>query len=272
MKTGFKELDNIIKLNKNELIVIASRPAMGKSTFVQNIISNVSIKENKSVLFYSLDVDKESVIKKFIISNSMVEYKKFNLYVSSKDKTGLSKEDKDRIAYAKKLLKNTKIYIDDTPNISIMDICLRCKKMKLEKDIDLVVIDYLQLISYDKSKLLSRDEEISEILKELKVLAKTLDIPVIITSQLSSKCDKRENKRPMMSDFSDSKYGIYTYSDKVLLLYRDSYYNKDNKSNITEIIIGKNSHGEVGITKLAWMPEYCMFGNTIVNRGGKNEK
>ena len=265
MKTGFKELDNIIKLNKNELIVIASRPAMGKSTFIQNIISNVSIKENKSVLFYSLDANKESIIKKFIISNSMVEYKKLNLCGSSKEKTELLEEDKDRIAYSTNLLKNAKIYIDDTPNISIMDICLRCKKMKLEKDIDLVVIDYLQLISYDKSKLLSRAEEMSEILRELKVLAKTLDIPVIITSQLSSKCDRRENKRPMMSDFSDSKYGVYTYSDKVLFLYRDSYYNKENKSNITEIIIAKNNTDEVCITKLAWIPEYCMFGNTIVN-------
>ena len=265
MKTGFKELDNIIKLNKNELIVIASRPAMGKSTFIQNIISNVSIKENKSVLFYSLDANKESIIKKFIISNSMVEYKKLNLCGSSKEKTELLEEDKDRIAYSTNLLKNAKIYIDDTPNISIMDICLRCKKMKLEKDIDLVVIDYLQLISNDKSKLLSRAEEMSEILRELKVLAKTLDIPVIITSQLSSKCDKRENKRPMMSDFSDSKYGVYTYSDKVLFLYRDSYYNKENKSNITEIIIAKNNTDEVCITKLAWIPEYCMFGNTIVN-------
>lgn len=132
MKTGFKELDNIIKLNKNELIVIASRPAMGKSTFIQNIISNVSIKENKSVLFYSLDANKESIIKKFIISNSMVEYKKLNLCGSSKEKTELLEEDKDRIAYSTNLLKNAKIYIDDTPNISIMDICLRCKKMKLE--------------------------------------------------------------------------------------------------------------------------------------------
>lgn len=265
MKTGFKELDNIIKLNKNELIVIASRPAMGKSTFIQNIISNVSIKENKSVLFYSLDANKESIIKKFIISNSMVEYKKLNLCGSSKEKTELLEEDKNRIAYSTNLLKNAKIYIDDTPNISIMDICLRCKKMKLEKNIDLVVIDYLQLISNDKSKLLSRAEEMSEILRELKVLAKTLDIPVIITSQLSSKCDKRENKRPMMSDFSDSKYGVYTYSDKVLFLYRDSYYNKENKSNITEIIIAKNKTDEVCVTKLAWIPEYCMFGNTIVN-------
>ncbi len=232
MKTGFKDLDNIIKLNKGELIVIASRPGMGKSTFVQNILSNVSIKENEAVLFYSLEDSKDNIVNKLITSNSI--------------------EDGDGIAYEVNLLKDAPIYIASDASYTLEEICINSRELKLKNDIELIIIDYLQLIMFDKNKLLSRDNEIKEILKVLKMLAKELNVPIIITSQLSRKVEKRDDKRPYIDDFTNSKYGILTYSDKILFLYRDSYYNEKDKSNVTEVIVAKNNDGNVGTIKYIW--------------------
>lgn len=268
MKTGFKDLDEIIKVNKGDLIVVASRPAMGKSTFVLNILSHIALEENKSVLFFNLEDSKESIINKLIISNSMVESEKFGLYNRYKNndiqKPNLSEDDWDRIAYGINLLKDAPIYIASDVPYSIDDICINSTRFKKEKNIEAIIIDYLQLIQFDKKKYLSRDEEITEILRRLKVLAKILNIPVIITSQLSRECEKREDKKPIIEDFSNSKNAIDKYADKILFLYRDSYYNKENKSDITDVIIAKNFDGMLDTIKVAWMPEYCMFGNTIV--------
>ncbi len=267
MKTGFKNLDEKVEVNKENLMVIASRPAMGKTTLALNILSHIALEDKKTVLFVSLESNEENIINRLIISNSMVEVKKFELYNKYKNKeiqkSNLSEEDLDRIKYRIKLLKNSPIYIMSGAPYSIKDICKKSRTLKEEKDIELIIIDYLQLIQFDKNKLLSRNEEITEILKNLKVLAKTLNVPVIVTSQLSKRCEKRENKRPMMSDFSDSKYGIYTYSDEVLFIYRDSYYNKENKSNIAEIIVAKSRNGNNGKARLTWIPEYLKFGDTI---------
>lgn len=266
MKTGFKDLDDVIKVNKGDLIVIASRPAMGKTTFVLNILSHIALKEKKSVLFFSLDDSKENIINKLIISNSMVESEKFGLYNRYKNneiqKPNLSEDDWDRIAYGIDLLKDAPIYIADNTPYSIDDICFESEKMRKDKKIEAIIIDYLQLIQFDKTKLLSRDDEITEILHKLKALAKILDIPVIITSQLSRKCEKRDNKKPIVDDFTNSKESIINYSDKILFLYRDSYYNKYNKSNITDVIVAKNNDEVIDTIKVAWLPEYCMFGNT----------
>ena len=268
MKTGFKDLDEIIKVNKGDLIVVASRPAMGKSTFVLNILSHIALEENKSVLFFNLEDSKESIINKLIISNSMVESEKFGLYNRYKNneiqKPNLSEDDWDRIAYGINLLKDAPIYITSDVPYSIDDICINSTRFKKEKNIETIIIDYLQLIQFNKKKLLSRDEEITEILRRLKALAKILDIPVIITSQLSRECEKREDKKPIIEDFSNSKNAIDKYADKILFLYRDSYYNKENKSDITDVIIAKNFDGMLDTIKVAWIPEYCMFGNTIV--------
>lgn len=268
MKTGFKDLDEIIEVDKGDLVVVASRPAMGKSTFVLNILSHIALEEKKKVLFFSLEACKEHLINKLIISNSMVEAEKFGLYNKYKNnkisKPDISEDDVDRIAYGINLLKDAPIYISSDVPYSIDDICLKSTIFKKEKNIEAIIIDYLQLIQLNKKKLLSRDEEITEILRKLKVLAKILDIPVIITSQLSRKCEKRENKKPIIEDFSNSKKAIDSYADKILLLYRDSYYNKENKSNFTDVIIAKNLGGNLNTIKVAWMPEYCMFGNTIV--------
>lgn len=274
MKTGFNDLDNIINLSEGELVVIASRPAMGKSTFALNILSHLALKENKGVLFFNLEDSKDNIINKLIISNSMVESEKFGLYNKYKkneiQRPNLSEDDWDRIAYGIDLLKDAPIYMASDAPYSIEDICIKSTRLKREKNIDAIIIDYLQLIQFNKKKQLSRDEEITEILRKLKVLAKILDVPVIIISQLSRECEKRDDKRPIIYDFTNSKKGITTYSDKILFLYRDSYYNKDNKSDITDIIIAKNNEGAINTIKVAWMPEYCMFGNTKVIKEGQN--
>lgn len=274
MNTGFKDLDEVIKVNKGDLIVVASRPSMGKSTFVLNVLSHIALDEKKSVLFFSLEDSKEQIINKLIISNSMVEAEKFQLYNKYKqentDKPELSEDDWDRIAYGLNLLKDAPIHIASDAPYSIDDICIKSTRLKKKNNIDAIIIDYLQLILFNKKKLLSRDEEITEILRKLKVLAKILDVPVIITSQLSRECEKRDDKRPIIEDFTNSKNAITTYSDKILFLYRDSYYNKKNKSNITDVIVSKNNDGAIDTIKLAWMPEYCMFGNTIIIEEEKN--
>ena len=268
MNTGFKDLDEIIKVNKGDLIVVASRPSMGKSTFVLNVLSHIALDEKKSVLFFSLEDSKDNIINRLIISNSMVESEKFQLYNKYKqentEKPELSEDDWDRITYGVNVLKDAPIYIASDVPYSIEDICIKSTKLKREKNIDAIIIDYLQLIQFNKKKLLSRDEEITEILRKLKVLAKILDIPVIITSQLSRECEKRDDKRPIVEDFTNSKKAITTYSDKLLFLYRDSYYNKENKSDITDVIVAKNDGGAMDTIKVAWMQKYCMFGNTIV--------
>lgn len=269
MKTGFKNLDEKVELNKGNLMVIASRPAMGKTTLALNILSHIALEDKKNVLFISLENNEENIINRLVISNSMVETKKLDLYNKHKNKEiqnlNLSEDDLDRIQYGIKLLKNSPIYIMSDAPYSIKDISEKSRKLKEEKNIELIIIDYLQLIQFDKNKILNRSKEMTEILKNLKILAKTLDVPVIVTSQLSKECEKRDNKRPMMADFSDSKYGIYTYSDEVLFIYRDSYYNKENKSNMAEIIVAKNKSGNTGKVILGWIPEYLKFGNTITN-------
>ena len=254
MKTGFKNLDAIIEMKKGKLIVIASRPAMGKTTLVLNISNYITLHEKKGVLFFSLENSKEYIEEKLIVSNSMVEKSKL-------EKNNLLNEDKDRIEYGKNLLKNAPIYIEANAPFSINDICLKSRRIKEKKDIEVIIIDYLQLIQFDKKKLLSKNDEITYILRKLKVLAKELDVPVIITSQLSTNCEKREDKRPMIADFTNSKYGINTYSDIILFLYRDSFYNKENKNNVTEIIVAKNNSGKISNVKIAWIPEYCKFKN-----------
>lgn len=260
MKTGFKDLDNKIELNNGDLIIIASRPAMGKTTFVENIMNNVAIKQKKTVLFFSLDESKEAIIKKIIINNSSVESYKLELYEKKSENSKILEEDWDRITYSMDLLKDAPIYIADEAPYTIENICKKARKMKLNKDIELIIIDYVQLILFDKGKGLSRNEEMQEILKQLKILAKELNVPIIVTSQLSRNIEKRENKRPCIADFKN--IGFLKYSDKILFIYRDSYY-YEKLSNITEIIIAKNNTGDVDTIKLAWIPEYCKFGNII---------
>lgn len=273
MKTGFKNLDNKIKLNNGELIIIAATACMGKTTFVSDIMDNVAIKQNKGVLFFSLETSKESLWLKSISNNATIENSKVDLFAAhqldnSLDISKLTEEDIDRITYGKELLKNAPIYIEDKVPYTIEDIRKKSREMKLNKDIDLIIIDYVQLVLGDNEEL-SRAEEIEDILMKLKILAKELNVPIIVTSYLSAKIERRENKRPFMSDFSN--VGFLTYSDIVLFIYREPYDNK-NRSNVAEIIIAKNRDGGTGIVKLAWIPEYRKFGNAIFMEDKNEDK
>lgn len=269
METGFHNLDNNIKIKGGDLIIIASRPAMGKTTLALNILGNVAIKDKKPVAFFSLEENMENIVNKLIIRTSMVEADKFKIYDQYQKgqilKPEFTDDDWDRISYGVNSLKDAPIFIDVTAPQTIDNIFKKSCELKEKENIELIIIDYLQLIQFDKRKALSRDNEIDEILQKLKTLAKELNVPVIVTSQLSRRPEEREDKRPVITDFTNTASSVLKYADKILFLYRDSYYNKENKSNITDIIIAKNGskNENTSTIKLGWMPEYFMFGNTI---------
>ena len=264
MKTGFNDLDKIIDITEDKLIVLGARPAMGKSVFALNILSNLAINQNKSVLYFDLETGKEEIVSRFIISNAMVKYTKFRRIKDPKILgEELTEEDWDRISYANRLLKEAPIYIEDKLGISINEICKKARKVKEKNDIQFIAIDYLQLIKYEEPKCLSRENQIQEILKQLKRLAKELNISILVLSQLSREPENRKDHRPILTDFSDSKVGIENYADIVLFLYRDSYYDLDTpKKHIAEIIVTKNPTN-CGAVKVAWLPEYLKFGNYL---------
>lgn len=253
MNTGFRDLDDLVKLNGGELIVLASRPAMGKSTFALNILNNIAIKQNLPVLCFNLELSKEQVINRLISNNSMVKY-------SEMQKEKIDNNTWKKIQEGISIFTDAEIYIDDTPGISIEEICKKSKKMKKEKDIQFILIDYIHLISYDKRECLSRDQEISQISHTLKLLAEELNIPILVVSQLSRGPEKRENHKPVLQDFHSSG-ALVQDADAVMFLYRDDYYNEDSeKKNIAEIIIAKNKDGTCDQTvEIATLLEYCKF-------------
>ncbi len=253
--TGFADLDyRTSGLHNSDLIIVAARPAMGKSAFAINIATNIAVQSGKAVALFNLEMSKEQVGNRILCSEAMVD--------SNKIRTG-QVEDEDWVKLASTLgrLSEAPIYIDDTAGISIMEIRAKCRKLKLEKDIGLVVIDYLQLIQGSGKKNSSREQEISEISRSLKILAKELDIPVIALSQLSRGVEKRDDKRPMLSDLRESG-AIEQDADIVIFLYRDDYYNEDSpKKNVAEIILAKHRGGSTGTVDLAWLPSYTKFAN-----------
>ncbi len=255
ISTGFTDLDlKTSGLHNSDLLIVAARPAMGKSAFAINIATNVAVQSGKGVAIFNLEMSKDQVGNRILCSEAMVD--------SNKIRTG-QVEDEDWVKLASTLgrLSEAPIYIDDTAGISIMEIRAKCRKLKLEKDIGLVVIDYLQLIQGSGGKNASREQEISEISRSLKILAKELDIPVIALSQLSRSVEKREDKRPMLSDLRESG-AIEQDADIVIFLYRDDYYNEDSeKKNVAEVILAKHRGGSTGTVDLAWLPSYTKFAN-----------
>ena len=253
--TGFLDLDNKTSgLHNSDLVIIAARPAMGKSAFAINLATNVALLAKVPTVVFSLEMSKEQVGNRILCSEAMVD--------SNKLRTG-QLEDEDWVKRASTLsrLSEAPIYIDDTAGISIMEIRAKCRKLKIEKNIGLVVIDYLQLIQGSGGKNATREQEISEISRSLKILAKELNIPVIALSQLSRGVEKIEDKRPMLSDLRESG-AIEQDADIVSFLYRDDYYNKDSeKKNICEIILAKHRGGSTGTIDLAWLPSYTKFAN-----------
>ena len=253
--TGFSDLDyKTAGLHNSDLILVAARPAMGKSAFALNIASYAATRGNTPVAIFSLEMSKEQMVNRILCSEAMVD--------SNKVRTGkIDDEDWAKLAEASGTLSEAKMFIDDTPGISIMEIRAKCRKLKLEQNIGLVVIDYLQLVQASNKRSGSREQEISEISRSLKILAKEINVPVIALSQLSRAPEQRPDHRPMLSDLRESG-AIEQDADIVMFLYRDDYYNEDSeKKNQAEVIIAKHRSGSTGSVDLAWLGSYTKFAN-----------
>ena len=258
--TGFADLDyKTSGLHNSDLILVAARPAMGKSAFVLNIAANAALKANVPVAIFNLEMSKEQLVNRMLCSEAMVD--------SNKVRTGkIEEEDWVKLATALGPLSEAPIYIDDTPGISIMEIRAKCRKLKMEKNIGMVIIDYLQLVQGSGKRNASREQEISEISRSLKILAKELDVPVIALSQLSRAAEQRQDHRPMLSDLRESG-AIEQDADIVMFIYRDDYYNENSeKKNIAEITLAKHRSGSTGTVELLWLGNYTKFVNIDKNR------
>ena len=254
ISSGFYDLDEMTSgLNNSELLIVAARPAMGKSAFVLNIATYVAMHEKVPVLIFNLEMSKEQLVKRILSSESMIDAKKIN-------NGELESEDWLKLGDASGRLSDVPIYIDDTPGLSSAELRAKSRKAKLEKKIGLIIIDYMQLME-SKTPSASRQQEVSEISRSLKLLAKELNVPVIALSQLSRATEGRADHRPMLSDLRESG-SIEQDADIVMFIHREDYYDKDTeKKNIAEIIIAKNRSGETGTVELAWMGQYTKFGN-----------
>ncbi len=254
--TGFIDLDyRTAGLHNSDLILIAARPAMGKTAFGLNIATNAAVKANVPVVLFSLEMSKEQVVNRILCSQAMVD--------SNKVRTGkIDDEDWVKLADTMGELSEAPIYIDDTPGISINEIRAKCRKLKIEKNIGLVVIDYLQLVQgSSKRSSGSREQEISEISRSLKILAKEINVPVISLAQLSRAPEQRPDHRPILSDLRESG-AIEQDADIVMFLYRDEYYHEDSEDKgQAEVIIAKHRSGSTGTVKLAWLGNYTKFAN-----------
>ena len=254
--TGFADLDDkTAGLHGSDLILVAARPAMGKTAFALNIAAHAAIKEKVPVAIFNLEMSKEQLVNRILCMEAMVD--------SNKVRTGkLEEDDWNKLASVVGPMSDAEIYIDDTPGISITEIRTKCRKLKMEKNIGLIVIDYLQLIQGSSSKRIgSREQEISEISRSLKIIAKELNVPVIALSQLSRAVESRPDHRPMLSDLRESG-AIEQDADIVMFLYRDDYYNPDTEEkDISEVIIAKHRAGSTGTVKLLWMGSYTKFVN-----------
>ena len=263
LSTGLSAVDQkITGLNKSDLILLAARPGMGKTSFALNIALNVAKSTQKTVAVFSLEMSREQLAMRLLSSEACVE--------NNRLKTGYLREtDWEKIAGAATMLNKVDIRIDDNPMLSVADRNAKCRRLD---NLGLVVIDYLQLITSagKGGNSESRQQVVSDMSRMLKIMAKELNIPVICLSQLSRANEKRDDKRPMLSDLRESG-AIEQDADIVLFLYRDDYYNEDSeKHNIAECIVAKNRHGETGKVELRWMPEYTTF-STLDNRYGDDE-
>lgn len=255
IESGFIDLDKKISgLNPSSLIILAARPAMGKSAFVLNIAEYVAMHDKVPVMIFSLEMSKEEIANRMLASESEVDSMKI------KNGNDLTSEDWLKLGQASGRLSDIPLYIDDTPGLTSAELRAKCRKAKLEKNIGLVIIDYLQLME-SKTKSPSRQQEISEISRSLKILAKELQIPVIALSQLSRATESRTDHKPMLSDLRESG-AIEQDADIVMFIHREDYYNPvTEKKNIAEIIIAKNRSGETGTVELAWLGQYTKFAN-----------
>lgn len=253
--TGFAELDRMTAgFQRNDLIIVAARPSVGKTAFALNIAQNVATKTNENVAIFSLEMGAEQLVMRMLCAEGNIDAQRL--------RTGsLTDEDWRKLTMAMGSLSNSGIFIDDTPGIRISEIRSKCRRLKQEHGLGMVLIDYLQLIQGSGRSSENRQQEVSEISRSLKALARELEVPVIALSQLSRSVEQRQDKRPMMSDIRESG-SIEQDADIVAFLYRDDYYNKETENkNIIEIIIAKQRNGPVGTVQLAFIKEYNKFVN-----------
>lgn len=254
LPTGFVDLDyKTSGFQPSDLILIAARPSMGKTAFALNIARNMAAKSGISIAIFSLEMSKEQLVSRMLSMESRVD--------SQSMRTGdLRDEDWTKLVEGADVIGRSRLLIDDTPGISVSALRSKCRKYKLEHDLGIVFIDYLQLMS-GSGRSDSRQQEISDISRSLKALARELQVPIVALSQLSRAVEQRPNHRPMLSDLRESG-AIEQDADVVMFIYRDDYYNKDSeKKNIAEIHIAKQRNGPIGVVDLVWMPQYTQFVN-----------
>ena len=258
--TGFIDLDyKTAGLQPSDFILLAARPSMGKTALALNIAQHVAFRANECVAIFSLEMSKEQLVNRLFSLESHVDAQHIRTGQLS------DTEWQDLIAGAGTIGKS-ELIIDDTPGISLAEMRSKCRKYKLEHDLKLIIIDYLQLMS-GSGKSDSRQQEVSDISRGLKSLARELNVPIISLSQLSRAVESRPDKRPMLSDLRESG-AIEQDADVVMFIYRDDYYNHDSdKKGIAEVIIAKQRNGPIGTVDLAWMPEYTRFANLDRNSG-----
>jgi replicative DNA helicase len=255
IETGFRELDRMTAgFQRNDLIIVGARPSVGKTAFALNIAQNVAIKTGENVAIFSLEMGAEQLVMRILCAEGNIDAQRL--------RTGsLTDEDWAKLTMAMGSLSNAGIFIDDTPGVRISDIRSKCRRLKQEHGLGMILIDYLQLILGSGRSGENRQQEVSEISRSLKQLARELQVPVIALSQLSRGVEQRQDKRPMMSDIRESG-SIEQDADIVAFLYRDDYYDKESENkNIIEIIIAKQRNGPTGTVQLAFVKEYNKFVN-----------
>ena len=252
--TGFVDLDyKMSGLQPSDFILVAARPSMGKTAFVLNVAQYVAFHEDMATAIFSLEMSKEQLVNRLFSLESRVDAQVLR-------SGNLADTDWEKLIEGAGVIGNSHLIIDDTPGISISELRSKCRKFKLEHDLKLIIIDYLQLMS-GSGRPESRQQEISEISRSLKGLARELNVPVIALSQLSRAVEQRPDHRPMLSDLRESG-AIEQDADVVMFIYRDDYYNKDTDlKNIAEIIIAKQRNGPIGTINLVWLPQYTKFAN-----------
>ena len=253
--TGFVDLDyKTSGFQPSDLILLAARPSMGKTAFVLNVLDYVAVRRNVPCMIFSLEMSKEQLVQRMIAMESNVNTQKL--------RTGnLTDAEWDAVVEAVGLIGSSNMVIDDTPGISVTELRSKCRKMKLERGLDMVVVDYLQLMSGNGRTSDNRQQEISEISRSLKALAREIKAPVVALSQLSRACESRQDHRPMLSDLRESG-AIEQDADVVMFLYRDAYYNKDTEDqDSAEVIIAKQRNGPIGTVNLLWKADITRFVN-----------
>ncbi len=258
LSSGYRDLDRrTAGFHPSDFILVAARPSMGKTAFVLNIAQHMALRDDKYVCIFSLEMSREQLVNRLFACDGNINAQNI--------RTGnLSDSEWGQLVYTADKIGGSKLIIDDTPGISVSEMRSKCRKLRLEKRLDVIMIDYLQKMEADRHSD-SKQQEISDISQALKTLARELEVPVIALSQLSRAVEKRDDKRPMLSDLRESG-AIEQDADVVMFIYRDAYYNRDADNelkNIAEIIIAKQRNGPTGTVNLVWIPEYTKFADPL---------